>query len=227
MILSHKYKFIFIKTRKTAGTSIEISLSRYCGDKDIITPLNPEDEDIRREVNVYPRNYLVPLRLYRGKEWLRWLRGWRLKYWDHMPAKHIKRFIGEEIYNSYFKFCFERNPWDKSISYYYWENRKNKYPTIDDLFQNKEMCTDYHKYSIDGEIAVDFIGKYENLMEDLNHVCEKLGIPFDGWMPRAKGGYRTDRRKYYEVLNESQRQFIHQAFRKEIDYLGYKYEKQP
>jgi hypothetical protein len=39
MIVSHKYKFIFLKTKKTAGTSIEISLSRYCDEDDIITPL--------------------------------------------------------------------------------------------------------------------------------------------------------------------------------------------
>lgn len=31
MIVSHRYRYIFIKTKKTAGTSIEIALSRHCG----------------------------------------------------------------------------------------------------------------------------------------------------------------------------------------------------
>ncbi len=57
MIISHKYKFIFLKTKKTAGTSIEISLSRYCGDKDIITPIMFEDEKIRADLGKYPQNY--------------------------------------------------------------------------------------------------------------------------------------------------------------------------
>jgi len=37
MIVSRRHRFIFIKTHKTAGTSIEISLSRYCGASDIVS----------------------------------------------------------------------------------------------------------------------------------------------------------------------------------------------
>lgn len=43
MIVCHEHKFIFIKTRKTAGTSAEIALSQHCGTRDIITPMAPED----------------------------------------------------------------------------------------------------------------------------------------------------------------------------------------
>ena len=48
MILSHKYKYIFIKSFKTASTSLEIALSKFCGTKDIITPIIDEDEKIRK-----------------------------------------------------------------------------------------------------------------------------------------------------------------------------------
>ena len=44
MIISHEHKFIFLKTRKTAGTSIELALSQLCGPNDIITPISPNDE---------------------------------------------------------------------------------------------------------------------------------------------------------------------------------------
>lgn len=223
MILSHKYKFIFVRTQKTASSSLEVSLSRYCGEEDILAPMDPVAEEQRKKLNVYPRNYHVPLSKYTAKEWLRFLRGWRLTYWDHMAVKHIKRFIGDEIFNSYFKFCFERNPWDKVISYYYWENRKEKYTDLDDFLKKKKLCTDFHRYSINGELAVDFVGRYENFTEDLNFVCNKLGIPFDGWMPREKSQYRKDRRSYRDVLTGDQKKFIDNCFSREIAHFGYEY----
>ena len=47
MIISHNNKFIFIKTFKVSGTSMEIALSNYLGKQDIITPINLEEEILR------------------------------------------------------------------------------------------------------------------------------------------------------------------------------------
>jgi hypothetical protein len=47
MIVSHKHKFIFLKTKKTAGTSIELALSPFCGDSDILVPLARAEETLR------------------------------------------------------------------------------------------------------------------------------------------------------------------------------------
>jgi hypothetical protein len=44
MIISHDHKFIFIKSKKTAGTSIELALRPLCGREDIIAPVREEDE---------------------------------------------------------------------------------------------------------------------------------------------------------------------------------------
>ena len=44
MIISHEHKFIFLKTKKTAGTAIEAALSEVCGASDVITPYREESE---------------------------------------------------------------------------------------------------------------------------------------------------------------------------------------
>ncbi|MEM7193183.1 MAG: hypothetical protein AAF405_10065, partial [Pseudomonadota bacterium] len=49
MIISHKHKFIFLKTKKTAGTSVELALSQICGESDVITPLAAADEALRAD----------------------------------------------------------------------------------------------------------------------------------------------------------------------------------
>ena len=40
MILSHKYKFIFLHVPKTAGSSITTFFSQFLGDKDILNGWN-------------------------------------------------------------------------------------------------------------------------------------------------------------------------------------------
>jgi hypothetical protein len=47
MILSEMNKFVFIKGKKVAGTSVEVALASICGSNDIITPITPIDEQCR------------------------------------------------------------------------------------------------------------------------------------------------------------------------------------
>ena len=52
-------------------------------------------------------------------------------------------------------------------------------------------------YTIGGELAVDFMGRYETLSEDLRKVMQTLGLPTTGELPHAKGDVRPEGRSAY------------------------------
>jgi len=94
MIVSHKYKFIFIKTRKTAGTSIEVDLNRMLGPEDIATPIFPVIQGHT------PQNY----------EFKKYFGVVNRKFKNHMSASDVRKLLGDEIWKEYFVFCVEREP---------------------------------------------------------------------------------------------------------------------
>ena len=69
-------------------------------------------------------------------------------------------------------------------------------------------------------MVVDFIGKYENMLSDLTYVCNEFNLPFDGYLPKAKGFFRDHRCHYSEFLNSQQMQIINECNDKVI-YLLY------
>ncbi|NET31590.1 MAG: sulfotransferase family 2 domain-containing protein [Cyanothece sp. SIO1E1] len=234
MIISHKYKYIFLKTTKTAGTSIEISLSRFCGEDDIITPISSKDEKIRQEFGVFPQNhenYTRPLELreYRLQHLKNLISTGKrpqlaTTFWNHMPASKVKQAISSKCWRSYYKFCFVRNPWDRAVSRYYWNLKKPGGDKIEDLSESLKKNnpnSNFNIYTIDQKIAVDYVGKYESLMQDLGYICNRLDIPFDNWLPNAKAGVRTDKRHYSEVFNEDQANFIREKCSDEIKWFDY------
>ena len=200
MIISHKYRFIFVKTFKTAGTSIEVFLSQHCGPNDVVTPILPHVEPHQ------PRNH-------EG-------------FFNHMPAAAIRDKVGPEVWGSYFKFCVERNPWDKVLSYYHMMNaRAGGGLSLESFLHGADFPVNYPKYTApaeSGRILVDRVLRYEMLANDLREVFGNLGIPFDGSLGvHAKSEYRTDRRPYREVYTREQAKLVKQIFAPEIALHGY------
>jgi hypothetical protein len=231
MILSHKYKFIFIKTAKTAGTSIEVFLSRLCGPKDTVTPIAPPVEGHQ------PRNYEglinpIPEILQRPGKLFSVLRHTitsREKFYNHMPAREIRNRVPADVWNSYFKFCVERNPWDKVLSHYHMHAaREGGSLSLDEYLAHGRFPVNYFRYTDRSgtRIIVDRVLHYENLLAELSEVFSQLQIPFDGTLGvAAKSEYRTDRRPYQELLSDDQRKIVENAFAKEIELHGYRFEQ--
>ena len=115
MIISHQYRCIFIKTIKTAGTSIEVFLSGQGGDEDVFTSIHPP------VAGHQPRNH--------GN------------FYNHFPAWGVRQRVPAATWSNYFKFCVERNPWGKTISHYSMINQRNGGGyTLQDYLDRGRFC---------------------------------------------------------------------------------------
>lgn len=230
MIISHKYRFIFIKTHKTAGSSIELALARLCGPEDIVAPM-----DLDSKVHV-PRNYRGEAfldRLYERSLLIRKLLGRHSSlltcwYYEHMPAWRVREQIGPEVWNSYYKFCFERNPWDKMVSYYLWKKHgQNRWmPSFRRyvLGRTRRLPLDGNLY-FDGDTPlVDEVFEFREVRTMFPQICQRLGIPFDGELPREKANIATNRPRFQDFYDRQTRARVEQLFSREIRLLGYRFE---
>ena len=240
MILSHKYRFIFIKTVKTAGTSLEIALSRFCGPDDIITPISPSDEATRRSHGHRgPQNFRYPVWQWPTLERRALLYAFYNKrlpfaFYSHMPADAVRRAVGPEIWRSYYKFTIARYPVDRILSLYYWEREWNGFSADLSTFLRCRASQIDSNWRIvsenDGFMLDDFI-RYEHFKSDLIRVGERLNLPeslaevFGGMS--AKSGIRPRDATADSLLGSEERAFVDYLCRPEIQAFGYPTKAQP
>lgn len=228
MLISHRHKFIFTKTVKTAGTSVESYFERYC------MPEGEWREEHQRDS--YESEFGVIG--YRGK-----ISGEKPKWYHHMPASEIRTLVGDEIWNSYFKFTVIRNPWDKAISAYYHFGEDYKMKLSRKLFQKilKPSCTlkqisflnwltdekpprDRNKYLINDEVCVDEFIRFENLSDGIERVCNKIGIPWDETrLPKFKTEKRDRAVKPCDLYTPQAHRLIEKRYAYEIKHFDYAY----
>jgi hypothetical protein len=213
-----------------AGTSVEIFLSPFCGEEDIITPLGA-DEALRQGGAGRNFWFSTPGRANRlmrlwGNVIGRPSLGYR-GYYPHIPAKEIRRLLGERIWRDYFKFTIERNPWDRQVSLYHWHYRdRETKPSFDRFILSpfhRKISSNFDTYGINGEVAADYVCRYESLEDDLRHVLKQIGIDAKVALPRAKSSHRGGRpwRDYYTPRT---RDIVGRWYAREIAAFGYSFE---
>lgn len=207
MIASHAHRFVFIKTRKTAGTSLEIALSRHCGPSDVVTRISPEDEVLRAAAGgVGPQNDDTTPSSY-----------------AHMGARRVIQVIGREAWDDYFTFAVERNPYDVVASSYRFSARKPSFTKtfaefvrtprrLDRLALNERL------YRVGGRIVVDQVYRYEELPAAIADLSSRLGLELD--LPHAKQGTGAH---YRELYGPGDAEIVGERFARTIREFGYQF----
>jgi hypothetical protein len=124
----------------------------------------------------------------------------------HAPASYVKEF-SQDKWDDYFKFAFVRNPYSHAVSFWRWSESawSLKAGCKNALYDNKDngsfreflqniktkgagiaspvkedrsfLIPGHQIYTLDGEICVDFVGRFENLKSDMDYIHSMLGLP--------------------------------------------------
>lgn len=217
VLVSHKYKFIYIKNKKVAGSSVESFFGRYCLDPSL--PYAYTDQ-IDERIDSFG---IIGRRLQgKGDKWV-----------SHKTAIEIKKELGEDKFNRYFKFCVIRNPWDKVVSHYFWMSGWAKlynqpYPTFKEFV--KKYNNEAYNWSIHtlfNKPICNFFIRFENLKEDIKTVCKKLKINDSSvlQLPTHKSTFRPSTLHYSKMYDNETKEIIYKKHKKEIKFFKYKFRK--
>lgn len=229
MLVSHTHKFIFLKCRKTAGTSVEAYFDQLCLPPDEETGLISRDGRVTKYGIVSSRSHSRPPIADPGFE--------SVPVWNHMPAHELKDIVGNDTWNSYYKFCGIRNPYERMVSLFWYASpfvihAYKKDPTLKErgfaweqslkMFEETMMLNwkkadpDYELWSIDNEVVVDDVIRYETLVEDCARISEKIGHTFTE-LPRHRTASRKHTDKHYSEY------FVNPKVRAEADRMNERY----
>ena len=196
MLLSLKYNFLFIHIAKTGGTSVRSALRYWKWADPYRIPLF-----ICSKISGLSKHKLGA------------------KFPRHAKAIAAKEMLPSETYQQLYKFAFVRNPWDLQVSSYFHLQRERPHlvnhcqdfasflrwkldperPYQFHIDTSIELQSDY-LIDLHGNIIVDFIGRYESLAEDFEHVCKAVGIKCSGLPHKRQAKQRQrDYRSYYDT----------------------------
>ena len=215
MLLSPRFRFLFVHIAKTGGTSVRAGLER-----------------VRRR-DPY---YWLMFPCHR----LSHLTGHRLgtKLPRHAKAIAAKELLPREFYDALFKFAFVRNPWDLQVSSFHHIRRERPHylqghddfasflrwkldpqrPYQYHLDTSIELQSDY-VIDLHGQLIVDFVGRYERLQDDFAEACRRIGIRVPALPHRREATDRErDYRRYYD---DATAELVAQHMRADIERFGY------
>jgi hypothetical protein len=231
MIISHKYKFIFIAVPKTGSQTVKKLFRSF---------LEENNEQhicyVKRLQEISKGYFLEPHRIsYENKPMIKENHNTvceRIAFFEHQTAQQIKNIIGDDIFNDYFKFVFVRDPIDRLISTYYFFNKNQLFfqqPTPNTLYDfytknnNRIHLSPQYKfvYGDNGELLVDYVGYTHKMNECLEYICKKLNISMFNNVPKLNK--TTNKMVYIDnyVDNNEIKKLVYNLYFKDYEKLDF------
>jgi hypothetical protein len=147
---------------------------------------------------------------------------------EHTTAELASKYFARE-WPQYFKFCFVRNPYEQVVSAWFYRQKWLKTQYSFSLYLELCAAGEPHRfiperysnwpiYTIEDKIAVDFVGRYERINEDMTVVFDLLRLPAEK-LPKANS--RPSSYNYRDYYTATDRKLAARLFEKELDMFGY------
>ena len=209
MIVSHRHRFIFAAVPKTGTHAVRQALREQLGDEDV------------EQVGLFVHKRFP------------WADLAAIQH-GHLSLRQVRPYLGEDAFNSYCKFAFVRNPFDRFVSYCAFMLRGN------DAFQqqprevmNHMLFRDPPEHHIlfqsqasllvgeDGRtLLADSIGHVEDIQGCYDAICARIGIPARA-LDRINGSRHADYRVYYDqTLIDG----VAARYAQDLELFGYTFE---
>lgn len=155
---------------------------------------------------------------------------------EHAIATRVKQF-DPYSWENYFKFCFVRNPFDMAVSDFYWTKAPEKGVNFEEFLLRKRdlhrpdperivarPITNWEIYTIDDQIAVDFVGRFENMYDDLLKIGKFLNFDSPLQLPRWKAKGHTRKTRGLDLYNPKTIALVEELYQQEIREFNYSFE---
>ena len=208
-MISYELKCIFIHIPKCGGMSIERTLW-------------PRPED-RKEANLY------------GGFISKYLNKYQTGGLQHLLASQVREEVGMNVFETFYKFAFVRNPWDRVVSQFaYMQQRpdlmdyvgmsqETEFKAYLELIQQKEhvQWMPQHRFLLDedGTLLVDQIGRLESLRTDFSSILAKLNLNKSAQLTHANRSDRQPIEKYYN--DRETVEIVADIYSEDIKLFGY------
>ena len=230
MIISKKFKFIFLKTYKSQTENFISKISFFLDENDFVSQTSFELNKIRNQkINIYGHNFFnnyqnISLNykkslfslikntlLFRG---FKNFAEYNNKINQHETIENLKKIIDQKIFNNYEKFIFFRDFEEVITSLYrdkeYRKILKKKNIDSFDSFFSKNCEYWFNKYistfSYKNKIYCDFILPYNNIDKSYKFLIEKFNLQcVSNYFIKNKVNVGIDESV---VLKNSQKKFI-------------------
>lgn len=152
----------------------------------------------------------------------------------HPTSNEIKNHFSE-YWDKYFKFCFVRNPYEMAVSDYIWRVESNNFEiTFGEFLERVKIPnkkdpegvvptpkTNWSIYTIDDNVAVDYIARYENIQTEMEYICNTIGIDYNKELMTYNKNVKSY--KYKDYYNERTIELVRDIYKDEINYFGYEF----